>query len=86
MEFEFDSRKSSSNKEKHGIDFREAEYLWLDPGRIVIPARTLNEERNLMIARLQGVHWTAIYTTRDGFIRIISVRKSRANEKEIYQR
>jgi uncharacterized DUF497 family protein len=31
MTFEFDPLKSSSNKVKHGIDFEEARYLWLDP-------------------------------------------------------
>jgi uncharacterized protein len=30
MEFEFDKRKSNSNKKKHGIDFYEAQKLWGD--------------------------------------------------------
>ncbi len=29
MKFEWDSRKSSKNKEKHGIDFLDVEELWL---------------------------------------------------------
>jgi uncharacterized DUF497 family protein len=86
MTFEFDPLKSSSNKVKHGIDFEESQLLWLDPERIVIPARTLQEARFLMIARLHGIHWSVIYTMRDSAIRIISVRKSRENEKKIYQR
>lgn len=86
MTFEFDPLKSSTNKEKHGIDFDEARHLWLDPERTIIPARTLNETRYLMIARLHGFHWSVIYTMRDSAIRIISVRKSRENEKKIYQR
>lgn len=80
MTFEFDHLKSSSNKEKHGIDFDEAQHLWLDPERTIIPARTLLETRYLMIARLHGIHWSAIYTMRESVIRIISVRKSRDNE------
>ncbi len=86
MTFEFNHLKSCLNKEKHGIDFHEAQQLWLDPERIVIPARTLNEMRYLMVARVNGVFWSAIYTHRGEEIRIISVRKSRQNEKEIYQR
>ena len=31
MHFEFDSRKSVAYKAKHGIDFREAQSLWVDP-------------------------------------------------------
>lgn len=86
MTFEFNHLKSFSNKEKHGIDFHEAQQLWLDPERIVIPARTLNEIRYLMVARFNGVYWSVVYTHRGEEIRIISVRKSRQNEKEIYQR
>ena len=43
MEFEFDNQKSRSNKEKHGIDFVEAQALWHDIGRVEIPARTKDE-------------------------------------------
>ena len=45
MEFEFDVRKSRSNKKKHGIDFVEAQRLWNDPDVIVIPAHTTDEPR-----------------------------------------
>ncbi len=86
MTFEFDDLESSSNNEKHGIDFHEAQHLWLDPERIIIPARTLNEARYLMVARFRGHYWSAVFTIRGDVIRIISVRKSRENEKEIYQR
>jgi uncharacterized DUF497 family protein len=86
MNFEFDPLKSRSNKEKHGIDFHEAQHLWLDPERIIIPARTLIEMRFLMIAKFHGVFWSVIYTIRGDVIRIISVRKARQNEKEIYKR
>lgn len=30
MDFEFDETKSRSNKAKHGIDFSDAQLLWLD--------------------------------------------------------
>lgn len=30
MHFEYDQQKSASNKEKHGIDFEEAQALWDD--------------------------------------------------------
>jgi uncharacterized DUF497 family protein len=30
VEFEFDERKSGANLAKHGIDFVEAQALWLD--------------------------------------------------------
>ncbi|MEA1878458.1 MAG: BrnT family toxin [Bacteroidota bacterium] len=85
MTFEFENLKSISNKEKHGIDFHEAQHLWFDPERIVIPARTLNETRFLMVVRFKNNYWSAVYTLRGEAIRIISVRKSRQDEKEIYK-
>ena len=37
--FEFDVRKSRINKLKHGIDFVEAQALWMDDGHDEITAR-----------------------------------------------
>lgn len=82
--FEFDTLKSAANKIKHGIDFEESIKLWNDPNRIVIEARTVDEKRFMMIAELNGTIWSAIYTLRSDSKRIISVRRSRENEKEIY--
>jgi len=84
MTFEYDPEKSNINKQKNGIDFEEAQSLWLDYNRIEIPARTTGEMRRLLIARLDDDIWSAVFTMREGAIRIISVRKSRKNEKEIY--
>lgn len=84
MIFEYNPNKSDVNKQKHGIDFEEAKSLWLDPRRIEIDARTVGEPRKLLIATLENEIWSLIYTMRDNNIRIISVRKSRRNEKEIY--
>ena len=82
--FEFDPNKSETNKQKHGISFQRARRLWKDANRIEIPARWVEEPRFLIIARLGEDLWTAIYTMREGNIRIISVRKARDHEKEIY--
>ena len=82
--FEFDKNKSESNKRKHGIDFESARKLWEDSNRIEIPARWVDEPRFLLIARLDEDTWSAIFTLRKNRIRIISVRKARDDEKEIY--
>ncbi len=85
MAFEFDEQKSISNKIKHGIDFIEAQNLWKDPDRIEIPAKNLDEPRYMIIGRIGMNIWSAIYTIREINYRIISVRKARENEKEIYE-
>ena len=85
MKFEFDPAKSKYNKKKHGIDFIEAQALWEDPYLLEIPARTTDEQRFLVIAKLAGKHWSGIITYRDENIRIISVRRARDEEIEIYE-
>jgi len=85
MEFEYDAHKSESNKRKHGVDFTEAQALWKDSDRIEIPARTADEPRYLLIGKIGDDHWSAITTYRDEKIRIISVRRSRREEIEIYE-
>lgn len=85
MEFEFDPKKSKSNRGKHGIDFVEAQLLWLDSMLLEIPARTSDEPRYVIIGRIGEKHWTAVVTYRQDRIRIISVRRSRKEEVEIYE-
>ena len=82
--FEFDESKSKSNKDKHGIDVETAIQLWNDPNRLEIPARSMDEPRFIMIAKFEDEYWSTIFTRRNDNVRIISVRKSRENEKEIY--
>jgi uncharacterized protein len=85
MEFEFDSQKSEGNQKKHGVDFSEAQALWDDPDVIEIPVRTSDEPRFLVIGKVLGRHWSAVITYRSGKIRIISVRRSRKEEVDIYE-
>ncbi len=85
MEFEFDSDKSGTNKQKHGIDFVRAQALWDDADLIEIPARTTDEPRFVVVGRIGRQHWSAIITYRDDCVRIISVRRSRKEEVEIYE-
>ena len=85
MEFEFDPRKSESNRRKHGIDFVQAQALWEDADLLEIPARTEDEPRYLIIGRAKGAHWSGIVAYREGRIRIISVRRSHRQEVKIYE-
>lgn len=85
MEYEFDKRKSAKNLEKHGIDFISAQDLWNDLDRIEIPAKTIDEQRFLMIGRISDKYWSCVFTYRGEKVRIISVRRSRKEEIDIYE-
>lgn len=84
MEFEFDPAKSASNKAKHGIDFVEAQALWLDGGLMEAPVPLGDEPRFLAIGRIGGKCWTAVCTQRGVAVRIISVRRARKLEETAY--
>jgi uncharacterized protein len=85
VEFEFDPAKSDANLGKHGIDFVAAQALWDDPLRVEVPARTVDEPRWLVIGQISGTHWSAVVTYRGERVRLISVRRSRVEEVEIYE-
>jgi uncharacterized protein len=84
MRFEFDASKSSANLAKHGIDFEMAQELWRDVEGLLVPSRQSREPRKLLIAQREGKLWTAIFTERGEATRIISVRRSRDNERVAY--
>ena len=85
MQFEFNPEKSQKNKEKHGMDLAETQLLWNDPNAISFPARSDDEERFALLAKTEGKHWVAFYTLREGRIRLISVRRARKGEEEVYE-
>ena len=85
MSFEYDPKKSSINLLKHGIGFDMAQALWGDPDLLEIPARTTDEPRCLVVGKLEGKYWSAVITYRGEIIRIISVRRSRQEEIELYE-
>ena len=85
MKFEWDGEKSVSNLEKHGIDFGHARKIWLDEKRVEIEVPHPIERRWIEIGTIGDKLWTAIFTVRNDAVRIISVRRSRAKEKKIYE-
>lgn len=85
MKFEFDPKKSKLNKKKHDLDFVEAQALWDDPDLLEIPARIEDEPQFLIIGKMKKKHWSAVITYRGENIRIISVRRSRTEEVEVYE-
>jgi len=84
MAFEFDPVKSETNLRKHKIDFKEAQDLWKDQYAAIVDARSDSEPRSALIAFHRGKIWTAFFTERPAKIRLISVRRARSEEEEIY--
>ena len=85
MEFQWDDNKNQANIAKHGIDFEKAQELWQDPFRVEIEAKYLSESRFMVIGKIDNKHWSAIITYRQNTVRIISVRRAKKNEVNLYE-
>ncbi len=86
MKFEYNINKSLSNKQKHGIDFEEAKLLWNDDRMVEILAPYEDEKRFINIGKINSKFYTVVTTIREKeMIRIISARRARKKEIEIYE-
>ena len=84
IRFEFDPDKSAANKDKHGIDFVQAQLVWEDEKRIIVQARSDTEVRYMAVGMIDGKLWAAFHTLRGDKIRIFSVRRARQGDKTNY--
>ncbi|MFH1356974.1 MAG: BrnT family toxin [bacterium] len=82
--YEFDERKSRLNRVKHGIDFYEAQKIW-DNSHVAFLAKGLDEIRYAIIGQVREHTYTCIYTMRGQRIRLISCRRSRKQERQLYE-
>ncbi len=83
MKFEYDPVKSASNLEKHGISLEQAQALWTVPA-VEISAKTVDEPRYIIIGKVHDKCYSCVYTLRGKAIRLISARRSRKSEQELY--
>jgi len=84
LDFDWDSAKSTSNEVKHGLSLAAASALWAGPV-VVLPSKRPGELRHLAIGLIEGRHWTVVYAPRGDRLRLISARRSRENEKVLFQ-
>ncbi|HOE60115.1 MAG TPA: BrnT family toxin [Kiritimatiellia bacterium] len=85
MNVEFDPDKSAANLKKQGTGFLEAQALWEDADRLLVPARTQGGPRHMLVGKTGQKHWSAIFTYRGEAVRIISVRRARKEEVDAYE-
>jgi uncharacterized DUF497 family protein len=86
MKFEWDTQKSRVNKAKHGIDFDAAKEIWNDMNRLEIQTSYPIENRRILIGKIGERLWSAVYTQRKNATRIISVRRARKREANLYEK
>jgi uncharacterized protein len=88
MRFEWDETKNQANIRKHGIDFRDAAYVFSDPYALNIPddEHSDDEERWVLLGKNRNEKiLLLVHTFRQGdAIRLISARKATSTEQATY--
>jgi uncharacterized DUF497 family protein len=85
MDFAWDTAKERANRKKHGVDFRTAAKVFLDPYVIEFDdARDAGEIRFNAIGLVDGRMLFVTYTLRGEVVRIISARGAEPHEKRRY--
>lgn len=85
VKFDWDPAKSAGNEAKHGLSLGSAAALWAGPV-VTVPSKHPGELRHLAIGLIEGHLWTVVYAPRGDSFRLISARRSRANEKALFQK
>jgi uncharacterized DUF497 family protein len=85
--FEWSEEKDKANREKHGISFHEAQYAFLDPGRVIAEglAHSNTERRYYCFGKIDEAIMTVRFTYRSNKIRIFGAGYWRKGKK-IYEK
>ena len=85
MKFEWDEQKNKSNIEKHGIDFCDAQDIFLSKRLSFEDTRQdYGEERAITVGLIGNSVCVVVYTRREETTRIISARKANERERRRY--
>jgi len=86
--FEWDEKKASINKRKHGITFEEATTAFGDTQSITVhdPLHSDDEERFVLIGMSEQLRvLVVVHVERREYIRIISARRATKSEQHYYE-
>jgi len=86
MKYQWDKNKSTSNFQKHGIEFVDAVSVFQDDLALTIPDRRFDEERFISIGMdAFGRILVVVFTWRGDEIRLISARRAERSERKQYE-
>ena len=91
LRFVWDPRKAKDNLRKHGVEFEEAETVFLDDDALLIgdPGHSDDEDRFVLIGLSSRIRVLAVchyYREATDVIRLISARKADREEGRVYER
>ena len=85
LKFEWDEEKDRINREKHGISFETASYVFRDEYYIEMYdfEHSMNEDRYISIGMVGDLLFV-VFTERAENIRLISARLATESERRLY--
>lgn len=88
MQIAFDPDKDAANLAKHGLPLAFGLRVFADVAHVVLPSfRPIDgEDRYKAVGMVDGRLHTAVFVRREETVRLISVRRSNANEQGNYDR
>ena len=90
LRFEWDERKNTANKRKHGVSFDEAQTVFYDDRALLTEdPDEEDEDRFVLLGLSAGLRTLVVchcYRENDEVIRIISARKAHREERRDYDR
>ena len=84
--FEWDEKKNKLNQKQHGIAFEDAQFVFNDPLKIILPDlyHSEKEERWLAIGVVSRILFVVFTERGENIIRIISARTGTKAEERFY--
>jgi uncharacterized DUF497 family protein len=90
LRFEWDDRKNTQNRRKHGISFEEAQAVFFDEQALLIadPDHSGHPERFILLGLSNALRTLVVchcYRREGDVIRLISARRADRQERERYE-
>lgn len=90
LRFEWDERKNTQNRRKHGVSFEEAQTVFLDEQALLVadPDHSEREERFILLGLSSALRTLVVchcYRRERDVIRLISARRADRQERELYE-
>ncbi|PYU90798.1 MAG: hypothetical protein DMG25_16370 [Acidobacteria bacterium] len=90
LRFEWDERKSTQNRRKHGVSFEEAQTVFFDEQALLVadPGHSEGEERFILLGLSGALRLLVVchcYRREGDFIRLISARRANRQEQQVYE-
>lgn len=90
IRFEWDQKKNTLNKRKHGVSFEEGQTVFADEHGLLLddPDHSEEEDRFILLGLSSSLHLLVVchtYRKDDRVVRIISSRKATISEQKQYR-